>query len=74
MSKPPTDADVLSHLQTCYGGKWKILPVSAAQPVMRTWADTQYHRSLTLRMDMVQKFGDKWKRWVDRQAAPMIGA
>ncbi len=68
-----TDQDVLAHLQSCYGGKWRIQPVSEMQPIVRTWTDTQYGRSITLRMDMVEKMGDRWKRWVDRQFAPMIG-
>lgn len=67
-----TEKDVLAHLQRCYGGKWRAKVVEH-QPVVRNFVDSQYGRSLTIRMDMVEKMGDRWKKWVDRQFAPMMG-
>lgn len=67
-----SDKDVLAHLQRCYGGRWEVSPVEH-QPIMRDFVDKQYGRSLTIRMDMIEKMGDRWKRWVDRQFAPMMG-
>jgi len=68
----PTENDILAHLTATYGGKWEMLPVDDKTPLNRLFVDKVWHRSFPVRIDMVQKHKDKWKRWVDRQIAPIV--